>query len=398
MKKNASCFRLGCLGLGLTGLAGILIALGTFAAMSLWPSIGAQGADFLRSQVGDEAVATLETGYYQINDTLQSWVYGSGLEKAAAPWQPPTPGPVVSETVPLPEAATPVPAQGSIVGASAAIPAHELHAVAPLGSLKGEGLWSAYIQNAAGQALAYRTFLQPDSARPYGMVAVIAFDLSRTRLHFVLGSHEPYAPNAPVRSGAMPDSDKAVGILVAMFNGGFKGRHGEFGAMADQVVALPAIPGLGTLAIYPDGRVALGEWGTDIDPTADMQAWRQNGPLVVRRGQINPEINNNSPKDWGYTVDTVAPTWRSGVGLSADGGTLYYFCGPSISIEDLARSMQAAGAENAIQLDINTFWVHFVAVHPDGTLEALFPGMMKEDLNRYMSPYTRDFFYLTAVH
>jgi hypothetical protein len=130
----------------------------------------------------------------------------------------------------------------------------------------------------------------------------------------------------------------------------------------------------------------------------DMLAWRQNGPLVVRHGQINPEINNNSPLDWGYTVDTVAPTWRSGVGLSADGGTLYYFCGPSLSMEALAKSMQAAGAESAIQLDINTFWVHFVAVHPDGTLEALFPGMMKEDLNRYLSPYTRDFFYLTAVH
>jgi len=396
MKKNGSCFRLGCTGLGLTG---VLLAAGVLVTMSIWPSIGAQGADFLRGLFGDEFVARLETGYYGINDTLQNWAYGSGLEKASAPWAPPTPASVVSDqAAPLSQPATSVPEQHPVVNASspAKLPT-ELQPLVPLGSLQGEGLWSAFVQNAAGQPLAYRTFLQPDAARPYAVVAVVAFDMSRIRLHYVLGSYEPYAPNAPARSGAMPEADKADGVLVAMFNGGFKGRHGAFGAMADQVVALPAIDGLGTLAIYRNGSLALGAWGADIDPAGDMLAWRQNGPLVVRHGQVNPQIDDNSPQEWGYTIDSVAPTWRSGVGLSADGGWLYYFCGPNLSMEALAKAMQAAGVENAIQLDINTFWVHFVAVHPDGTLEALFPAMMKEDLNRYLHPYTRDFFYVTAL-
>jgi len=392
MKKSASCFRLGCLGLG---LAGLLIAAGLFLAINAWPSLGAQGADFLRGLVGDEPVAQLEIGYYSLNDTLQGWIYGSGLRQPSAPWQPPTSIPAVVAAAPVLQA-TAAPLQHPLQSAPI-IDAGELHPLPPLGMLKGEGLWSVYIQDAAGHPLAYRTFLQPDPGRPYAVVAVVAFDLGRTRLHFVLGSYEPYAPKAPARSGAMPVADKAAGTLVAMFNGGFKGRHGHFGAMAGQVVALPPITGLGTLVIYADGHLALGEWGNEIRPSADMLAWRQNGPLVIRHGQINPQVDNNSPQDWGYTVDSVAPTWRSGLGLSADARMLYYFCGSSLSMDALAKSMQAAGAENAIQLDINTFWVHFVAVHPDGTLEALFPAMMNEDLGRYLSPYSRDFFYVTAA-
>jgi hypothetical protein len=270
----------------------------------------------------------------------------------------------------------------------------------PLGSLAGEGAWSAYIQDAAGGTVAYRTYLQPDPGRPYTVVAVIAFDLSHTRLHFVLGSVEPYSPDGPKRTGEMPAADKLPGFLLAMFNGGFKARHGEFGAMADGLVALPAQDGLGTLVIYQDGRVRIGEWGTEITPTADMLAWRQNGPLVIDHGIINPRIYSNLPQDWGYTVNDVSPTWRSGVGVSADQKTLFYFCGPSLSMEALAKAMQAAGADAAIQLDINDYWVHFVAVHTDGKkliLDPLFPYMMFENIDRYLWPYTRDYFYVTGL-
>lgn len=391
MKKKTSCFQAGILWLiKLAGLGVLSVAI-IFVVMSAWPSIGAKGSDLLRSVIGDAAVAKLETAYFGVNDHLQTWKYQTGLAKPAVPWAGPISG--ASTAVPT-SVVVSIPGQEVNPGISPTS-AWQLESLKPLGTLNGEGLWSAYIPDAAGQTVAYRTFLQPDPGRPYAVVAVIAFDLTQTRLHFVLGIDEPYAPNAPKRSGAMPAADKSPGVLLAMFNGGFKGRHGHFGAMADGVVAIPASNGLGTLAIYKNGTLALGEWGKDILPSADMLAWRQNGPLVIQKGQINPRINDNSPKDWGYTVDTIAPTWRSGVGLSADGKTLYYFCGPSLSMEALAKSMQAARAENAIQLDINTFWVHFVAVHPDGNLEALFPDMMKEDIGRYLYPYTRDFFYIT---
>jgi hypothetical protein len=129
-----------------------------------------------------------------------------------------------------------------------------------------------------------------------------------------------------------------------------------------------------------------------------MLAWRQNGPLVIHQSQINPNIYYNRPMDWGYTVTDVSPTWRSGIGLSSDGRTYYYLCGSSLSMEMLAKSMLAAGIYNGLQLDINAYWVNFAAVRSDGqrlSTEALFPGMMKENIDRYLYPYSRDFFYVT---
>jgi hypothetical protein len=255
-----------------------------------------------------------------------------------------------------------------------------------------------YIQDPVGRTIAYRTFLQPDPNRPFEIVAVVAFDLAHTHLHYVLGFEEPYSPNGPKRTGAMPEEDKPR--LLAMFNGGFKATHGEYGAMADGVQALPPRADVGTLVMYKNGQVSLGQWIDDIHPSDTMEAWRQNGPLVVHDGKINPKIYNNSPQDWGYTVNEVSPTWRSGVGLSKDGESLYYFGGPSLSMEALARAMLAANAYEGLQLDINNYWVHFVAVEHDNgklKLDPLFPNGMQENIDRYLHPYGRDFFYVTAT-
>jgi hypothetical protein len=396
--------RLGWIVLGCT-----LILAGTLAAVSIWPSLGAQGADLLRGVIGDEAVARLEMEVYQVQDTLQKWKYDLGWATPSAPWGN-TPFPEYVSTLtstPLPSMAAAIPStlvftqEVTPVATATPVPVTWPPAsLSPLGSLAGEGTWSEYIQDAAGQTVAYRTYLQPDPSRPYTVVAVIAFDLRHTRLHFVLGSVEPYSPDGPKRTGEMPAVDKVPGFLLAMFNGGFKARHGEFGAMADGLVALPAQDGLGTLVIYQGGGVRIGEWGTEITPTKDMLAWRQNGPLVIDHGIINTRIYSNLPQDWGYTVNDVSPTWRSGVGVSADQKTLYYFCGPSLSMEALAKAMQAAGADAAIQLDINNYWVHFVAVRTDGKkliLDPLFPYMMYENIDRYLWPYTRDYFYVTGL-
>jgi hypothetical protein len=170
--------------------------------------------------------------------------------------------------------------------------------------------------------------------------------------------------------------------------------------MADHIIALPPKDGLGTLAIYADGRVQICPWTPSLALSPDIVAWRQNGPLVIQDSAVNPQIISNSPKDWGYTVNDVSPTWRSGIGVSADQNTLYYFAGSKLSMSALAQGMLAAGAANALQLDINNYWVHFVAIRvKDGKLvpEPLFPEAMKENLDRYLNPYTRDFFYITLA-
>jgi Phosphodiester glycosidase len=401
-----------------------LAILAVFLILTYWPSVGAQGADLLRSILGDEAVARLEMVLFSTQDRVQQLQYDLGILKPAAPWNnASSPHEAMQVTLSPSPLAAPTPSQTSIftqprqpvmgkkvvqlpavtpkvTHSSSPTPAAWQPAPAtPLGNLAGEGSWTPYIQDASGTVLAYRTFLQPDPQRPYAVVAVVAIDLTHTRLHYVLGSDEPYSPDSPPRSGAIPPGDLLAGRLLATFNGGFKATHGHFGAMADGITALPPRDGLGTLAIYKDGTVRMGEWGAEITPSADITAWRQNGPLVIHNGEINPRIYNDSPKDWGYTVTDVSPTLRSGIALSADDKTLYYLVGPRLTMETLAKSMLAAGAANGMQLDINNFWVLFVAIQAEnGKLvpKPLLPDQMKEFLDRYLHPYTRDYFYVTA--
>ncbi len=428
--KNQSR-RLGCIAWGIAAAAVVLPLCGVLLIFGSRPSLAGQGADVLRAVLGDEAVASLEMIVFQAQDAIQKIEFSMGFTTPEAPWQAApvkeavelasanpsqTPAPVLSVTpfwiTPSQIALSPTEAvaepalQPTPTAASSPAPAvspapttWQPAPLAPLGALEGEGHWSPYIQDTSGRTVAYRAYLQPDANRPFAVVAVIAFDLEHTRLHFVLGFEEPYSPGGPRRSGAMPEADKTPGRLLAIFNGGFKATHGHFGAMAGGVTALPARDGLGTLVIEQDGKVRMGVWGSPIQPAPDAQAWRQNGPLVIQDGKINPRIYNNSPKDWGYTVNDVSPTWRSGIGISADGRTLFYFAGSSLTMEALAKSMLAAGAAQGMQLDINTYWVHFVAVQNiDGelSLEPLFPAMMKDNVKRYLYPYSRDYFYVTS--
>jgi hypothetical protein len=399
------------MGIGIAGGICVAVLIFGFLVINTWPAIGAQGADLLRGIIGDEAVAGLEMKVNQIQDGLQKLKYQLGLEKPAAPWntlQVRTPTALVTLTS-TPEIQTPFIYKPTETRAVLNPPEFtqtptpaiwEPAALTPLGGANGEGVWSAYIQDVEGYNVGYRTFLQPDPTRPYTLVAVVAIDLTRSRLHFVLGSIEPAGENTQPRSGAIPQADRAANVLLAAFNGGFQARHGQFGAMADGIMALLPRDGMGTLAIYRDGRVSLGEWGPESEVTTNMVAFRQNGPLVVQEGQINPRIHNNSPQDWGYTVNDVSPTVRTGVGLSKDGKTLFYFCGPSLSMEALAIAMQAAGAWNTIQLDINNYWALFVKFKPNGSKvvpEALLPKLMVANIERYLWDYTRDYFYITSL-
>ena len=91
--------------------------------------------------------------------------------------------------------------------------------------------------------------------------------------------------------------------------------------------------------------------------------------------------------------------WRSGLGLSADGRTLYDVAGPSLTLPALAQTLAAVGAVNALQLDINNTMVHFDSFQANGpTLQPqpLFNTMKYQDDNRYIGSDDRDFFYVTT--
>jgi hypothetical protein len=273
--------------------------------------------------------------------------------------------------------------------------------IPPLGSLEGEGAWTPYIQDATGATVAYRTFLQPDPQRPYVVVGVVAFDLTRTRLHYVLGTNEPSVPDVPKPPGVIPSADRLAGTLLAAFNGGFKTVNGHFGVMDNGSVLIAPIFKMGTVALYRDGSIRIGEWGMDLKYSTDMVAYRQNCPLMVHDGTINPLVYNNSVNDWGGAVKGSVVTFRSGIGISQDGKVLYYFAGQSLTMPALAAAMQDAGAYQAMQLDINNYYVLFTSFKfENGQLAAfpLLPKDMASNLNRFLGSYSRDFFYITATN
>jgi phosphodiester glycosidase len=269
-----------------------------------------------------------------------------------------------------------------------------------IGSLPGVGQWSPYLQDLSGRTVAYRAYLQPDPQRPYAVAAIVAFDLQATRLHFVLGTGEPASPVPIQRTGKIPADAFKPGVLLAAFNGGFKARHGHFGVMVGGITLLPPRVGFGTVALSADGHVRIGAWGTDIRSSSDLLAWRQNGPLVIQNGQINPHTADTRSQDWGIILNGVTAVWRSGLAISADGRTLYYVAGTSLTLPALVQTLAATGAANALQLDINTTMVHFDAIHatPTGWTTTPLLGVMKPQRDdRFLTGSTRDYFYVTAA-
>jgi hypothetical protein len=396
-------------GVILLRLLGIVFAVcvALYTATTVWPSIGARGADVLRGWIGDPAVAWLEGAVFQVQDSLLQMQYRLGAEPEA-PWamasvaSPPLAVSTMPATLPVPTVKT-----GAARTATAGPPEPSATPIRwpppslqPFGDLAGEGKWIPYIQNARGETTASRTFLQPDAERPYAIAAVVAVNLDTTRLQYVLGFEEPYFAEGVVveRTGIIPREDKQPGTLLAAFNGGFLTRHGLFGVMVDGEILVPMVEGLGTLAIYPDGRVRIGVWGSDLTSLEGISTVRQNGAIVIQNGAINPRAFENSLELWGASLSGEMTTWRSAVGVSADGRTFYYVAGWSLNMPALARALQQAGVYAAIQLDINHFWVLFTrfVFGPDGPeAEPLLEGM-EENVDRYLYASARDYFYLAA--
>jgi hypothetical protein len=411
----------------------LLGLLATILILSNWPAIGARMARPMRQVIGNRGVAIAEIALFSIQDTTQLLRYNLIPEEPDAPWQVtavaaedpasrptsfalnaveslptklPTPlihAPKLAE--PLPTArtmptSTPAPTATPTNEAMPTQPGWALPALSPFGPVEGEGLWQPYLFDAQGRIIALRTFLQPDPERPYALVAIVAFDLDRVELHYVLGAREPALSGGLRGNGLIADTDKQPGKLLATFNGGFMASHGEYGAMSGNITALPAKHGFGTVAIYSDGQVQIGEWGKDIGPTETVAAWRQNARLVIENGEINERVYNGSIATWGGSFDGDIVTWRSGLGLTADGKVLYYFAGPSMSMPTLAEAMKTAQVHNGMLLDINPTWVHFATIQAEGNgLSALplFEEGMETQIDRYLKQSDRDFFYITGA-
>ncbi len=412
-----------------------ILLLGLLAAilmLSSWPAIGARMARPMRQVIGNRGVAIAEIALFSVQDATQLLKYNLIPEEPDSPWEVtavasdnpafrptsyalkavgPLPAKLPTPMIFAPKLAEPLPTARTMptsTPAPTATPTNEaiptppgwtLPALSPFGTVEGEGLWQPYLFDAQGQVLALRTFLQPDPERPYALVAIVAFDLERVELHYFLGAREPALSSGPRGNGLIAETDIQPGKLLATFNGGFMASHGEYGAMSGNIIALPAKNGFGTVAIYSEGQIQIGEWGKDIGPTETVVAWRQNARLVIENGEINERVFNGSIATWGGSFDGDIVTWRSGLGLTVDGKILYYFAGPSMSMPTLAKAMKSARVHNGMLLDINPTWVHFATIQAEGdglSAVPLFEEGMDTQIDRFLKQSDRDFFYITG--
>jgi hypothetical protein len=261
-------------------------------------------------------------------------------------------------------------------------------------SLTGEGKWQPTGPLVDGVPAMYVAQFRADDIYTSQITSAVWIDTRLLRVELVPGSTEPGG------TWVHPPfvTPKELAYLVAAFNGGFRFDDARGGIYLEGRWGVPAVRGAASLVIYKGGQVNIGDWGTDVAMSVDVEAVLQNVVLLVDNGQLAPSATYTDNAIWGYTLGGGYVVPRSGIGVTAD-GALVYVAGPALTARSLAESLQRAGAVRAMTLDINPEWVTFnfyshVAGHPrevSGT--KLYPEMQRS-ADRYL-PFVseaRDFF------
>jgi hypothetical protein len=263
---------------------------------------------------------------------------------------------------------------------------------------ENEGVWQPTGRLVGGMPAVYTTYVRPDAVHTSYYTGIMWLDTKLLRNNYVVGTEQPGGGPNPWGSQIPPDQ---IPNAIAAFNSGFKMDSANGGAYLDGQQIVPLRDGSASLVIRQDGSSDVGVWGRDFTMTPDVKAVRQNLVLIVDNGQLNPEMREDDTTAFGATLGNNVYVWRSGVGVTAD-GALVYAGGPAMSIIALARTLQAAGAVRAMELDINTDWVSAFTYQPNLTVPGnpiegvkLLDGMT-HDGSQYLQVNSRDFFAFTA--
>jgi hypothetical protein len=263
--------------------------------------------------------------------------------------------------------------------------------------LPDEGVWRDYpLKLFPGKEVMAYTFVRPDSQRSYAIVTMVKLDMKQMRLGSVAGTAQPGGPVGKPGPGKVPQDIAASDKLIAAFDGGFQYMDGQYGMIVGNETYLPLKKDLGTLVGYTDGSLKLIEYqGQPLGN--DVAFVRQNCPMLIQNGQV-AVTSSQDRKLWGrLVIGTVGIyTWRSGLGITKN-GNLIYAVGNNLTPDTLAIALQAAGAVNAIQLDINPIWVRFNIFQPSGPGQYTSTTLTKDladGAKQYLTGYQKDFFYV----
>lgn len=294
--------------------------------------------------------------------------------------------------------------------------------------LKGEGKWATleddpFVGKNPGSPSPFAfTFLRPDGERPRSQVYIVLWDPRQVELDAIAGTREPKSQTGETGSGLVPREPRVLSRFVAAFNGGFQTLHGDFGMMANHVEYVSPRAYAATVAKLADGSTAFGTWPEDTSVPKDVVSFRQNMTPLIAGGVFNPYRRTwwgGVPPGWTQESRTV----RSALCKTSDGFVAYVY-GGSVDHEVLGRAMLRARCDYGIHLDMNYGHTgfEFYRIGRRGTLPELarpldpmweargplpdapeweFMGrrMIKHlalmNFPRYVSPESRDFFYLT---
>jgi hypothetical protein len=256
-----------------------------------------------------------------------------------------------------------------------------------------EGAWNQ-IYNGTSGALLAKTFVRPDPQRSYAIAYLVKMNMDSLTLHDVAGLVEPGGRENP-GPGKIPTSVQKSNLLVASFNGGFQRKDGQYGMIVDGKTYLPLQKNLATLIMYSNTKPQIINYnGQDLG--LNVLAVRQNGPMLLENSKDVTSSSQWNMETWGLTTTNSMYTWRSGVGVTKD-GNLIYAAGPSLVPQTLSAALKAAGAVNAMQLDINPVWVRFTIFNSLGNGLYKYYPLTKDMTNGGypdLTGYQKDFFYL----
>ncbi len=259
--------------------------------------------------------------------------------------------------------------------------------------LANEGVWRLII-TASSEAVMAETFFRPDPQRDFAMSYLVKMNMKHLTLSEVAGIVEPGGYTNP-GPGKISLESRNSNALVAAFNGGFQKKDGRYGMVVGNKTYLPLQKNLATLVLYKNAKPKIINY-TGQDLGKDVVAIRQNGPMLMENSRDVSSSNAWNMQNWGLTTTNSMYTWRSGLGVTKD-GDLVYAAGSSLVPETLAAALKAAGAVDAMQLDINPVWVRFVLFNSLGNGKYKYYSLTKDMVNggeQYLYGYQKDFFYL----
>ena len=228
---------------------------------------------------------------------------------------------------------------------------------------------------------------------PDGSVMTVAIFTGPVTYVLHDGSEDPGLAAGRVKAGpAVRGAERRR--LLAAFNGGFKLSQGVGGYEQEGHVAAALRRGLTSLVIDRSGRARIGIWGHGVPaPGEAVYSVRQNLPPLVLHGKPT-----KAAADWGLWGSTLGGgeyVARSALGQDASGDLVYAAC-MSATPADLASVLAYAGAQIAMELDINPEWVQLdVASHPGGRLHAAIGGQNRP-ANQFLLGWARDFITVLA--